>query len=1181
MRVDYMSSVRNVIESSSIFDFDYYLDTYPEAQNYSDDLLEYWIRDGVKLGHNPHPLFDTNWYIRTHEFKDVDDQNPLFHYLTTGWKEFKDPCPSFSVEEYLARNKDVLDAGIEPLTHYINYGFEEGRPYFKSKNCDFHYPIKPYVANLSTVPEPGIKPVRLSLTKCGSVGAKNLQVLSFLRERVSVPEAALTEDFDKKELRFALSKLSLLRDSGEVLASLFDGSGPANAAMLDVLLSAGVNPPRKVDIENVPVTLVPIIERYNASRLDIARRLDFDTDLAGLEDGPIKFSILMPIYRPPLIFLERAILSVLLQTYSNWELVLIDDNSDSEEINNLLVYYEALDSRIRVIRQQKNGGISAATNAGLEVASGDYIGLLDHDDMITRDALSEIYRVLEKDSSVDWIYTDEAKIDEDNVPDEIYTKPDWSPSLLLNLMYTGHFTIYRTVLVEQLSGFRSNYDFSQDYDLALRFSELQVKVIHLAKCLYGWRMIPGSAASGGKPTARLSNLAALQDAANRRDYPSIAVGLPTGNRLMQVRHPESASVSIIIPSDNFQNILETLESVLTNSTYSNYELIVVTNTNLINANSRYVERYDIKFVPYDKPYNFSDKCNVGVDHCTGDFVLFLNDDVRVVSPNWIEVLLEAARLPNVGAVAPKLLYESGHIQHAGMVTGVHRLVGTAFHAYPDNTGAHFNLAQSLREVSLLCGACIMLPRSVFKEVGGFDAQNTPISHSDVDLCFKIREAGYSCIYTPFAKLTHIGHQSRESQVIDIAEKKAFKKDTSDIFLLRRWPEYCSYDPYFPPSLKGMVYIDSQEDFRLYPSPKVKNVDGPSALVVSHDLTQSGAPRVALDVTESLINAGYFVVVISPHDGAMRQEFLDAGAHVIVDSLAFRHHDNVRDLAINFDLVFANTCVSWPIVRQVGQFTDVFWYIHETGLVNELAHQFPDFVPTFEHAKAVWSGSERAQENLLSHGVKSIVLEYGAEDFRAASSGNAVKLGSNSQPVVISIFGSIEERKGQDIALSGFLLIPEDIRNNFVLNICGRTLDPSFAEALLRRGELHSNVRFLGEQNFSDYQKTLSRTDVVLCTSRDDTLPLVTLHALSQGKVLVVSADTGTSKYITDSVSGFILEQNTPEEVAQKLMAIWKKRDRMTRVSVQSRKVFDKNFTREVFDMKVTKILRSNETPLRT
>ncbi|RYZ90853.1 MAG: glycosyltransferase, partial [Proteobacteria bacterium] len=463
---------------------------------------------------------------------------------------------------------------------------------------------------------------------------------------------------------------------------------------------------------------------------------------------------------------------------------------------------------------------------------------------------------------------------------------------------------------------------------------------------------------------------------------------------------------------------------------------------------------------------------------------------------------------------------------------------------------------------------IMVRKNVFEAVDGFDAINTPISHSDVDLCFKIRESGWSCVYTPFATLTHIGHMSRETQDFESGEQK-FKKDPSDIYLLKRWAAMCAYDPYFPPEVRDMIYIDSQEPYQLYIGDRPSDRGGKSALILSHDLTQSGAPRVVLDLADALSKQGYFVCVMSPSDGPLRFELTAAGVDVIIEPLLLREHDSVRDLASNFDLVVANTVVTWPAVKQISPFTDVYWYIHETGLIDQIAAEQPGFLPSFNKVKGVWAGSDRAMEKLRAHGIDGTIVEYGV-DMIAREHGSSA---AHSDQLIVSCFGSFEPRKGQDLALLGFLELPVDLREQVILQFSGRILHHEYAEILREKAKDEPNVRFLGDLSFEEYRDALQGSHVVICPSRDDTLPLVSLHALAAKKALLVSAATGTSAYLDDGVSGMILTNNSPSEISEILQELARNKRRVDEIGEGGFAVYSQYFSRLAFQDRIHSMIR--------
>jgi len=895
----------------------------------------------------------------------------------------------------------------------------------------------------------------------------------------------------------------------------------------------------------------PLDDNRRSLQAEIRQRLTPSVKKAFIA-GP-QISILVPVYNVPVIWLRQMVESVQHQTYDRWQLCIVDDCSTSTELRAMLQELPSWDSRIQVAMREVNGGISAASNDCLDLATGEYIALLDNDDMLTNDALEEMAKAIIVNDHPDWLYSDEFKVDEENNVSDLFAKPDWSPSMLLNYMYTGHLTVYRKSLVESVGGFRSEYDFSQDYDLALRISEKDVRVVHVEKYLYAWRMIATSAASGGKPTARISNIAALQDAVDRRGWEGTATPLPTANRVVR-DFLHDAKISIVIPSDNEHNITSSIKSIIDNTNYDNYQIIVVTNSNIVSNIGSFFSSDKIVWENYDKPFNFSDKCNAGAKAGDGEYIIFFNDDVRVITPDWIQGLLEYLTLPEVGAVGPKLLYENGLIQHGGMATGMRRLVGTAFHCYPDNSSVHFNFAQCVRDVSILCGALIAMPAKLFWDIEGFDAVNAPIGHSDVDLCFRVREAGYRCVYTPYAKLVHIGHVSIGEEE---AVKKAFKRDKSEVFLLKRWCDYVARDPYFTPAMRRLIYMDSPEVFEVFPGSGTAGEK--DVLILSHDLTSSGAPKVAYDLALLMLSKGYFVTVASPVDGPYREKLVNHGITVIIDELILTGHESSMVLARSFDLVIANTIVCWSSVAELAKTTPTYLYSHETELVHHFANIYPDFLDALRSATQIWSGSQHAADALTHYGLKPHIVEYGVDDITSAQSDPAIRIG---------VFGSIEPRKGQDLAVLGMGNVAKEIRSKARLDLFGRTLAVGFHQHVEAMAADIAEVRFGGELAYDEYRKILFDTDIVLVCSRDDTLPLVSLDSLALGKALICSATTGTSRYLEHEKSALILKYNSPDEIADAITRLITNPELRRKIGDGARSVFEEHFTHDAFSKRI-------------
>ena len=548
----------------------------------------------------------------------------------------------------------------------------------------------------------------------------------------------------------------------------------------------------------------------------------------------------------------------------------------------------------------------------------------------------------------------------------------------------------------------------------------------------------------------------------------------------------------------------------------------------------------------------------------------------MITPNWIHALLEILTLPGVGAVAPKLLYLDSRIQHAGLVTGTRRLLSTAFHAYPRSTTASMGLAQSVREVSLLSAACLAMRKGLFDEIGGFDEINTPVNHSDVDLCFKIRERHYSCVYTPHAELTHVGHLSTHMMQPE-KENKIYTKEKIDIYVMKRFGSYIADDPYFTEPMKDILYTDSQEAFKFFPRNASASESSSAAgkasrpldiMIFSHDLTESGAPRAVFDVARALRGAGHFVVVASPSDGPFRERLRTIGVDVIVDEVLLRQDRHVFDLARNFDKVICNSIVCWPAVAQLHEAVDTYWYVCESDLIRDFVENIPEFGALLKRGIAIWAVSRLTSRFLSMYGAAHSIIEYGIEDHRT---------GLNPEPkhdpekVVIGVFGTYERRKGQDLAVSAMLLLSDELQTRAELRFFGRTMERrdfpkqhDFRFDIERSAGGNRSIVFFGEVDHDQCLNQMAACDIILIPSRDDAMSFVALDALSLGKALVCSRTTGVSEYLQDGRSVLILHENTPEKISQVLARVIVDTKLRMALGQGARAVYERTFTEQRF-----------------
>lgn len=523
-------------------------------------------------------------------------------------------------------------------------------------------------------------------------------------------------------------------------------------------------------------------------------------------DAPL-ISIITPVYDTPEQVLRAMIDSVRSQSFPNWELCLVDDRSPSRRPWKILQEYAEIDPRIRIRRREENGGIVAASNDCLEMARGEFVSFLDHDDELYEDALAETVRALQSAPDVDYVYTDEDKLDEAGHRNGPFYKPDWSPERFRYQMYTCHFGTMRRSVVTEVGGFRADYEGSQDFDLVFRVTEKARTIVHIPKVLYGWRIIAGSAAGDptAKPYAYIAGQRAIQSHCDRVGFEAECVhdtALPGWYRL-RPRLTERPPVSIVIPTNGVQSVIHgerqslvrnCVLSVLEKSSYDDVEIVVVADDVMApDAVDDLVELGGgrLRVVRFSKPFNFSEKVNLGVAHARHDHLVILNDDTEVISPEWIESLLMYSRYDKVGAVGPKLLFEDGTIQHAGIglcapaeigPIHLHRGYGADYHGYFST----IDVAQNMLAVT---GACMMTRREAFLSVGGF-SERFPLSYNDVDYCLKLWSAGWRVAYNPEVTLHHFESKSRNPGVAP-QELQEFRD---------RWGHLLGRDPFQRPEL---------------------------------------------------------------------------------------------------------------------------------------------------------------------------------------------------------------------------------------------------------------------------------------------------------------------------------------------------------------------------------------------
>lgn len=512
------------------------------------------------------------------------------------------------------------------------------------------------------------------------------------------------------------------------------------------------------------------------------------------------FSFIIPTYNVSKKYLSECLNSLLNQSYENFEICIADDHSSLEETINTLKEYEKKDTRIKVKYRSKNGMISKASNTAIEMAKGDFIVLVDNDDTVEKDALYYLALAINENKNLDFIYTDEDKIDFSGKYMEPHFKADYSPDTLMSVNYICHLSCIRKSLVDAVGGFRSEYDGSQDYDLFLRIVEKTNNICHIDKVLYHWRQTPTSTAGylGNKSYAYIAGKKALEDALKRRKIKGKVLDNPKVSTYLVKYGNENEKVSIIIPMKDKANITKRcLESIYSKCTYKNFEIILIDNGSkekeTFEMISFYEKKYDnFKCIRLECEFNYSYINNEAAKHAKGEYLLFLNNDTEVMTPDFIEWMLGYARLNHSGCVGIKLLYPDKLVQHAGVVLGYGGVAGHIYVALSNNDNGLFGRLVMPYNYSAVTAACLMIKKNKFNEVNGFD-EKLKVALNDTDLNLKLLSKGYYNVCLSNVEMIHYESKSRGYEASSEKHNRFLNEQE---YMKKKWGKELEKDKYF-------------------------------------------------------------------------------------------------------------------------------------------------------------------------------------------------------------------------------------------------------------------------------------------------------------------------------------------------------------------------------------------------
>jgi GT2 family glycosyltransferase/glycosyltransferase involved in cell wall biosynthesis len=918
------------------------------------------------------------------------------------------------------------------------------------------------------------------------------------------------------------------------------------------------------------------VNKWNTRRASLLR-----VRLENLFNPPL-LTIVMPVYNPPLEFLNRAIQSVADQVYENWELCIADDASSDPEVKPFLERWAEQDPRIRLVFREENGHISLATNSAARIARGEYLIFLDQDDEITPDALGEIAHFLVEHPETEILYSDDDKIDAEGRRYAPQFKPDWSPELLLSYMYLSHLFVIRKDLFEKSDGLRVGFEGSQDYDLALRSTEVAGKIEHIPKVLYHWRALPTSTAFSGsaKPDSFRAGIKAVQEALDRRHVSAEVYqpewALRAGCGIFAHRFADTGPrVAIIIPTKNNVAVLEACLQSIRKTTYKNYEVVIIDNESDDPKTIDFLQQVPVRVLRIPNPegrFNFAWINNRAVERIDAEYVLFLNDDTEVKSPAWLSQMVGYLGMPGVGAVGARLLFPDRRVQHAGVVHGYYNgMAGPAFKLLPEYDFGYLSYAKVTRNYAAVTAACMLTRRDLFLQLGGFDEDDFSVAFNDVDYCYRLRAAGHRIVYCATSELVH--HEGFSRGFTDNpAEPAAFK---------RKYGE--RVDPYYNPNLSL-----NDERFSINPRTMPPASIGPiRSLMCAFTLNWEGAPYSQYEMTVRLKEKGIIdPIVYSPIDGPLRQAYERHGIEVRVSKHPMAgarnlagYLDAIENLTrlfkdLDIGLVYGNTLQTFYAIdaAKLARIPSI-WNPRESEPWQSYFNFLPPAIATralecFAYPYKVIFVANATRDAWLplnsQHNFMTIHNGLNRERFAGALRAwprDAARRQLNVSPdeIMILSIGTVCERKGQIDLVKAVGGLSEKqaarVRCFIVGDRACRYSDRLAAARHRLPSSKRSRVEIVPET--PDTNLYYSAADLFICTSRIESFPRVILEAMAADLPIITTPVFGIAEQVEENVNALFYQPGDTRGLADKIARFLEEPDLGDDLRRNTRFVLDK------------------------
>ncbi len=1017
----------------------------------------------------------------------------------------------FDVKYYIFTYPDIRKIGVDPIKHYIKHGAMEGRnpsEYFDTK---FYLDMNPDIRKI------GINPLAHYILY-GQQEQRQIRPVKSMKIQTTAEDNKISKPIvlTKKNPQKETSKRFLKNDEYKLW----------------------------LDVNGLS-----------------KNRIKYLKDNLQQVKHEIKFSIIMPVYNPPLKFLEKAIESIENQFYTNWEICVVDDASTNTFVKPFLENLAKNYNNIRINFNQKNRHISESTNIAVNMANGDYLVFLDQDDELEKDALAELALYIHKNKDSEIIYSDDDKIDTEGNRFAPQFKPDFSPEYLLSFMYCGHIKCVKKSLYTQVGGFRKGYEGSQDYDFFLRATERAKHVGHIPRVLYHWRVVPGSTAAGGneKNYSFEAGRKAVEDSLKRRNVigrvyqPDWA--FKNGNGIYAIDFPDNGkSVGIIIPTKNGYDLLKRCVESLKKTTYKNYQVYIIDNESDDPKTIKYLDSLKeceiLKIKSPQGKFNFAYINNEAVKSVKEELLLFLNNDTEVINPKWLSQMVGYMQFNGVGSVGARLLFPDNRIQHAGILHNIsHGFPMTSGRLLADWEWGYMASTVTSKNFLAMTAACMLTPKKLFKELNGFDEKNFAVAFNDCDYGYRVYKAGYRNVLAPEAKLYHYEGATRGHGDKPVEESNYIRK-------YGNWS-----DPYYNQNLalNCSDYSIASKTVVSHKIPKFR------LLMVTHSLNLEGAPKSFFELAKTLKKHGDIEpVVVSHTTGALAELYQEEGIdiHIVkgfnlfqldtnqkVEEFLKRQRDLIKSL--NVDVVYGNTIetcwamrcaklLNLPSVWNIRESEEPFSsHNHNPKIKNRMiqAMAYPYKVVFVADATKKVYERLNSQNNFLTiyNGFDKERAEEKTKDLSSAQAREL--LGIDKKETVLLALGTVCERKGQiDLIQAIEKLDYKDIENVKVYIVGDRKSLPysQRMHEIIEKLPSNKKEKIVIVDETMDIYKYYMASDIFVCSSRVESFPKVIQEAMYYELAIITTPVFGIVEQVKDNVSALYYPPGNIEKLTKNI-----------------------------------------------